>query len=316
MATHRIPMAETFDILVAGEINPDLILSGDGLEARFGQQETLVEQAALSIGSSSAIFACGAARLGLKVAMIGVIGNDLFGRFMLESLTLAGVNVSAVITDPHLQTGLSVILNRGNDRAILTHPGTMGALHAAQVTDAWLKRGRHLHVGSYFLQTALQPGLPDLLQRARRHGLSTSLDTNWDPAEQWHGVLDLLQVVDLFLPNQAEALAITRAPGWEPALERLASLVPQVAVKLGAGGAAAQAGGILCRAPALAIEIVDTVGAGDSFDAGFVYGYLQGWSLERTLRLAVACGSLASRGTGGTAAQPTFHEALQFVLAP
>ncbi len=156
-----------YDILVAGEINPDLVLSSPDLEPLFDQHETLVDSASLTIGSSCAIFACGAARLGLRVAMIGIVGRDLFGDFMLAEMQQRGVDISHVIVDPSCETGLSVILSRGQDRAILTHMGTIDALQAGQVTADLLEKSRHLHVASYFLQTALQPGLPGLFQRAR-----------------------------------------------------------------------------------------------------------------------------------------------------
>src|SRR5690349_2091617 len=110
-----------YDILVAGEINPDLLLSGN-VVSDFGQAEKLVDHASLSIGSSSAIFACGAAKLGLKVAFVGLCGDDLFGHFMLDEMSKRNVDVGNVIIRRDGQTGLSVILNNQSDRAILTHP--------------------------------------------------------------------------------------------------------------------------------------------------------------------------------------------------
>lgn len=305
-------MAKTFDILVAGEINPDLILSGD-VAPVFGQVEKLVDSAALTVGSSSAIFACGAARLGLKVTFVGVCGADIFGRFMLDELSGRGVDVSDVIIDPNLQTGLSVILNRGSDRAILTHIGAIDRLRAEQVTDSLLQQARHLHVASYFLQTALQPGLPDLVRRAHTLGLSTSLDTNWDPSGEWHGFDELLRLTDIFLPNENEALALTGDSTVDTALQALGRKCGWVAVKLGAQGAYACRGEEVARAGVPPIQVVDTIGAGDTFDAGFLYGFLDGWSLEKTLSLAVACGSLSTRSAGGTSAQPTLDEAMDYV---
>ena len=180
-----------FDLLVAGEINPDLILTGD-VNPEFGQVEKLLDSASLTVGSSSAIFACGAARLGLKVAFIGVCGDDIFGRFMFDEMQNRGVDVSHVIITKGGQTGLSVLLNRGVDRAILTHPGLIAALRASDIPDVLLQNTRHLHVASYFLQTNLQPDLPALFRRARRLGLTTSLDTNYDPTELWVGFDELL----------------------------------------------------------------------------------------------------------------------------
>jgi sugar/nucleoside kinase (ribokinase family) len=301
-----------FDILVAGEINPDLILSGDVVPA-FGQVEKLVDSAALTVGSSSVIFACGAARLGLKVAFVGVCGADIFGRFMLDEMSKRGVDVSAVRVDPDRQTGLTVILNKGNDRAMLTHTGTIADLRADAVTDDLLRQSRHLHIASYFLQTALQPDLPDLFRRARTLGLTTSLDTNWDPSGRWIGVLELLSLADIFLPNENEAIAISQARTDGQALKRLAQHTGTVAMKRGAQGALACRGEETASVCALSGNVVDTVGAGDTFDAGFVYGYLQGWSLEKALWLAAVCGFLTTRAAGGTAAQPTIEEAMQHV---
>ncbi len=297
-----------FDLLVAGEINPDLILTGN-VEPAFGQAEKLIDSADLEVGSSSAIFACGAARLGLKVAFTGICGDDLFGRFMLAEMKKRGIDISHIRIDPKLETGLSVILNRGGDRAILTHPGCIAALRAEQVTDGLLEQSLHLHVASYFLQTALQPGLPDLYSRAHNLGLTTSLDPNWDPSGEWRGPDALLRSADVFLPNAAEARALSGAPTVEAALEILGKNGGTVAVKLGERGAVAVRAGQHARAPAPQVTVVDTVGAGDSFDAGFLFGWLKGWTLEEALKLGVACGSLSTRAAGGTAAQPSLEEA-------
>ena len=326
-------MTKPFDLLVAGEINPDLILSDPHLTPHFGQQEDLVQDATLCIGSSSAIFACGAARLGLKTAIIGVVGEDIFGRFMRDALSARQVDVSQVIVDPARATGLSVILNRMGDRAILTFLGAMAALRAEDVHDDLLRQARHLHVASYFLQYALQPGLPDLFRRARALGLTTSLDTNWDPSGKWAGIDDLLALTDVFFPNENEALALTHAASVTEALAQLSRRCRVVALKLGAQGGMAQQGSEVAIAkPAIAVQVADTVGAGDSFDSGFLYGFLQGagsrsipgqragsrsasrpgqgWSLARSLALGVACGSLSTRRYGGTTAQATLEEAL------
>ncbi len=302
-----------FDILVVGEINPDLILSDPLLEPRFGQAETLVRHAELTIGSSSAIFACGAARLGMRVAFVGVVGNDEFGRFMRRALADAGVDVTPIIVDACQRTGLSVILSRGLDRAILTFPGAIGALRAEQVPLTLLCRARHLHVASYFLQTSLQPGLAGLFQQAHEIGLTTSLDTNWDPQETWTGLDEILPLTDIFLPNRAEALAITHTTDLDAAVANLSSKVRTGAVKLGAAGALAWHADQRVHAPAVPVDVVDTVGAGDSFDAGFVCGILSGWDLSRCLELAVACGSLSARAAGGISAQPTLSEAMRYL---
>ncbi len=301
-----------FDILVAGEINPDLVLRGNILP-EFEQVEKLVDSADLTVGSSSAIFACGAARLGLKVAFIGVCGEDLFGKFMLDAMSARGVDISPVIIREGGQTGMSVILARGSDRAILTFPGLIPALTTEDIPRSLLKRARHLHVASYFLQTGLQTGLAALFEEARDHGMTTSLDPNWDPAERWEGFDTLLRKVDIFLPNENEAVSITKAKTLQQAMLLLNKKTDLAVVKCGANGACLSKGTTDIEVPGLKVEVVDTVGAGDSFDAGFLYGHLNGWGLKKSLALATVCGSLSTRAAGGVTAQPTLEEALGYV---
>jgi len=305
-------MKTQYDILVAGEINPDIILSGD-VEPIFGQVEKLVDSASLTVGSSSAIFACGAARLGLKVGFIGRCADDMFGQFVLREMQKAGVDTQPAVIVPGGSTGLSVILARGNDRAILTYPGLIPTLKAGDISDDLLMQSRHLHVASYFLQTELQQGLNHLFERARGRGLTTSLDTNYDPSETWHGVAELLALTNVFLPNEVEIRSLTRTETVEQAVSSLDRQVETLVVKRGAQGAMGARGGELAKVNALPVKVRDTVGAGDSFDAGFMYGYLNEWSLERSLRLAVVCGGLSTQAAGGTAGQPTLAEALPWM---
>jgi len=303
-----------FDVLVAGEINPDLILSGN-VVPEFGQVEKLVDGATLAIGSSSAIFACGVARLGLKVAFIGVCGDDVFGRFMLDEMSKRQVDIENVIVFPNGSTGLSVILNQSSDRAILTHPGLIAELQASHISDSLLQDSRHLHVASYFLQTKLQPDLPNLFRRALALGLSTSLDTNYDPSEKWIGFDELLSVTNVFLPNEREAMSLSGEANVDEAGSRLGSKVEALAIKLGEEGALGVQQGVKVRVASIPVKVVDTVGAGDSFDAGFIYGYLDQWSLEKSLRLACVCGALSTQQAGGTNGQPTLDEAEEFLVA-
>jgi sugar/nucleoside kinase (ribokinase family) len=305
-------MKKPFDILVAGEINPDLILSGNVIP-EFGQVEKLVDSAALAIGSSSAIFACGAARLGLRIAFIGVCGDDVFGRFMLDEMSGRNVDISNVIIHPKEKTGLSIILNQDEDRAILTHLGLIADLQASDIPDNLLRQTRHLHVASYFLQTKLQPDLPGLFQRAHKLGLTTSLDTNYDPAERWLGFDQLLSATDVFLPNKTEALSITKSVNVELASKQLAHKSGLVAIKLGADGALACKIEEISRSKSIPVNVIDTIGAGDSFDAGFLYGYLNNLPIEISLRLACVCGAMSTQRAGGTEGQPTLAEAMKYV---
>jgi sugar/nucleoside kinase (ribokinase family) len=305
----RIGMRD-IDLLVVGDLNPDLIVRGD-VEPAFGQTEKLVEDVALVLGSSSGIFACGSARLGLRVTCAGKVGDDEFGRFVINELAARQVDTSGIVIDPTIKTGLGVALSKGDDRAILTYLGSIATLRYQDINESLLHRARHLHVGSYYLLDALRADVPTLFEQAHALGLTTSLDTNYDPAETWNGGLrDVLLHTDIFLPNETELRAITGQDNLQLALFLLSEQVPIVAVKLGPQGAIARQGKGTFQAEALPISVVDTTGAGDSFDAGFIYGYLAGWEMQRALRLGCVCGSLSTRAAGGIAAQPTLAEAL------
>ena len=292
------------DLLVVGDLNADLVLRGGDVVPTFGQREQLVDHAELVLGGSGAIMAAGAARLGLEVAMVACVGDDALGAAMIQALDAAGVDTSAVVRTAGAPTGICVHLARPDDRAMLTALGALSRLRAEDVPADMLARARHVHVSSPFLQEGLRPGVQALAERAR----SSSLDTGWDPRERWDVALDGF---DVLLPNAEEALRLAgRDDGdVEAAARDLARRGPQVVVKLGEEGALATDGEEIVRAAARPVEVVDATGAGDSFDAGFIAGRLEGDDLERALALACACGALSTRRAGGTAAQPTLDEA-------
>jgi len=303
-------VVDRFDLLILGDANPDLVLTGD-VQPEFGQAERLLDGAHLTVGGSGAIAACGAARLGLRVAFCGVVGDDLFGRYMRDELDRRGVDMRGLVVEPNRSTGLSVVLARPDDRGTLTHEGTIGDLRAELIDPELLAAARHIHVASYFLQRRLAPDLPALFERVRANGATTSVDPNRDPTERWiGGIRELLSHTDVFLPNATEAAHIADTASVDDAVVTLAALAGLVVAKAGLEGAVAARGEQLVRAPATDVETVDATGAGDSFDAGFLFSWLAGDPLERALAIANACGGLSTRALGGVDAQPTIDEAL------
>jgi sugar/nucleoside kinase (ribokinase family) len=313
------------DILVLGEINPDVVISDPDPVPVFGQVERIVDSVTLTIGSSSAIFACGAARLGLSVAFVGVVGEDAFGRFMLDAMDARGIDVSGCRVDPAAPTGASVILSSGRDRAILTAVGTISALDVEDAPAALLSRARHLHSGSFFLQARSRDRLPSFFADARARGQTTSFDANWDPEERWDGgVRAMLQAADVFFPNAIEATRIAGVDDVETATRELARLGsegrsdggPLIVVKLGEDGALAyRMDEPVRRIEAMPVSAIDTTGAGDSFDAGFLRAWLDGAPMIDALRFAAVCGALSTRGLGGVDAQPTREDAERAMAA-
>jgi sugar/nucleoside kinase (ribokinase family) len=295
------------DLLVIGDANPDVIVGPLTEPLAFGQHEQLVDAGVLTLGGSGAIMACGAARLGLSVAIAGRVGDDAAGRFVRDSLAERGVDTAALVTDD-APTPLTVIITRDGDRAMLTS----GSWPSFAVPGELLSSSRHVHVASYFLLSSMAGVLPGALAMARRHGATTSLDTNDDPAGRWD-VRSLLSEVDLLLPNANEAMRLAGAATAVEAASVLACSGPVVVVKDGAAGAFCHSGGNVLHSRGIVVSPVDAVGAGDSFDAGFVAAKLNGMSDQKALDVAAVCGALSTLSAGGTTSQPTWVDAMSYV---
>jgi sugar/nucleoside kinase (ribokinase family) len=291
------------DVCVVGEINPDLILYGLPKDLQ-PERELLVEGFRLTLGSSSAIFAHNLSALGARVGMVSKIGTDPLGKIALDWISAGGVKVSHVKQATNAtSTGLTVILAQPSERFILTYPGTMFELQYEDLDLDYIFSARHLHVSSYFLQKALRPRIGELFREAKKRGLSTSLDTNDDPEGLWaDDLIQVLRHVDIFLPNEREAMSITRARDLEGAIRDLSGRVGILAVKLGSQGAVAKKGAEEWRSASVRVEAVDTVGAGDSFDAGFIRAFLQGASVQKCLEYGNLAGAYSTTRNGGTEA--------------
>lgn len=305
---------EPMDLLVLGDVNPDLVMRGGDVVPAFGQAERVVEEATLTIGGSGAILACGAARLGLRVALCGLVGDDLFGRFMCDALRERQVDIRGLVVDPDGVTGITVVLAAPGDRAMLTATGSMGSLRIESVDRELLDAARHVHVSSYFLQSGLWPDLQHVFDDVHRRGGTTSVDPNWDPSGMWDaGVMRLLPHTDVFLPNAMEAMQLAHISDLDEAIRRLRAETSMVVVKQGAGGALASTTGETAQMPSIPAQVVDATGAGDSFDAGFLTAWLADMPLERCLAIGNACGALSTRVVGGTSGQATMDEVLEAI---
>jgi len=288
------------DIAIVGEINLDLILYGLP-EQMPTERELLGNDFAITLGSSSAILAHNLAALGSRVGFITKVGDDLFGTLAVERLRERGVDMTRVAHGA--KSGVTIILPHESQRHILTYPGTISELRFEDLDLDYLASARHFHMSSLFLQRELLPRLPELFRRMKSAGLTTSLDTNDDPEDRWVGVFDeILPHVDILLPNQREAIKLAQADDFETALSRLAQKVGTVVVKMGASGAAASQAGRRFSSPALPVPVVDPIGAGDSFDAGYLHQFLRGADITTCLTYGNLCGAFSTTGCGGTKA--------------
>jgi sugar/nucleoside kinase (ribokinase family) len=302
------------DITIAGEVNLDLILYGLP-EHMPTERELLASGFAITLGSSSAILAHNLAALGSRVGFVTKVGDDAFGALAMERLRESGVGLACVAHGT--KSGVTFILPHGPQRHILTYPGTISELRFEDLDLDYLASARHFHMSSLFLQRQLLPRVPELFRRMKAAGLTTSLDTNDDPEDRWDGVLEgILPHVDILLPNEREAMKISRTDDLESALSLLAQMVETVVVKMGASGAVAIRGGHRFSVPAVPVAVIDPVGAGDSFDAGFLHQFLRGADLAACMAYGNLCGAFSTTDCGGTEAFRDAARMQEFLRRP
>lgn len=291
-----------FDVTIAGELNLDLILYGVPEEIPR-ERELLASDLNLTLGSSSAIVAHNLSSIGSRVGFASCVGSDSFGELAMARLASARVDVRKVSVLPGRKTGLTVIMQRDSWRNMLTYAGTISDLKIEDLDLEYLSSAQHFHLSSFYLQRGLQADVPTLLKKIKSAGLTTSLDCNDDPDDRWDGgIREALQYVDIFLPNAREAMRIARTQDAQSAARDLAQIVPLVVVKVGAEGAIAQRGNETWSSPALKLQVVDPVGAGDSFNAGFLHEYVKGADVQTCLSAGNLTGALSVTRAGGTEA--------------
>ncbi|MBX7174223.1 MAG: sugar kinase [Pyrinomonadaceae bacterium] len=290
-------------IAVIGELNVDLVASGLEREPTLGQ-EILAQDFTLTLGSASAIFACGIAKLGHPVTFISRVSNDDFGRFCLAELVKKGVPINQIEILENIKTGITIVLSTPQDRAMVTYLGAISELSFNDIDLNKLNDHNHLHLTSYFLQTKLQPDFPKLMQEAKKRGLTVSFDPNSDPTQSWgKEIFEVIKNADILFLNELEAKQLTAFVDVKATVRQLGEYCPCVVVKLGAKGAMAIANDEIVFAESFKVEALDTTGAGDSFAAGFVHAYLNKKDLRDCLITGNACGALSTLKAGGTASQ-------------
>jgi sugar/nucleoside kinase (ribokinase family) len=297
-----------FDVLAIGELNVDMVMTGLESPPVIGR-EIIAKDCSIVMGSSTAICACGIAKLGLKTGFVGKLGKDNFGEVVLQSLKDYGISLEYIQMDENIKTGITVSLSTKKDRALVTYLGSIDALSLEDIDLNLIGEIRHIHIGSYFLQSRLRPGIPELFAYAKGLGVTTSLDSGWDDTQNWdYGIFDALKYTDIFFPNEIEAIHITKKSSAEEALDVLAGYCSMAVVKCGPKGAIAQNGRVTIKKPAFNLKPVDTTGAGDSFNAGFIYAYLKGGKVDECLDYGNACGSISITRVGGASSCASVEE--------
>lgn len=294
---------QNFDVTLAGEFNLDLLMYGLPLELPT-ERELLADRAVMTLGGSPAITAHNLAALGSRVGFVTKIAKDVFADVCRHDMQMAGVDLSrTVTTEDDTGTGVTVVLQHTKVRRMLTYPGVSSRLRFDDLDLAYLASARHFHLSSYFLQTALKPDVPRLFAHLKEAGLTISLDTNDDPSGAWdRSIVEALRFVDILLPNEREACQLAHTSHLDDAVAWIQQFVPLVVVKRGAEGACAYTREKQYRAPSAHAHTIDALGAGDSFNAGFLHGFLQGWPVDRCLEFGNLAGAWSTTARGGVAA--------------
>jgi len=301
-----------YDVIVIGELNVDLILNQIESLPEIGK-EILASRMDLVLGSSSAIFASNLSSLGAKVSFLGKIGTDSFGDLVMDSLKNKGVNTDLIIRDEKLKTGATVVLNYGEERANITHPGAMEHLTLSDITVEKIQEGKHIHISSIFLQPELQKNVYEIFKLAKEAELTTSLDVQWDPAEEWDVDLQkLLPYVDVFLPNKQELLCLTKENELQDAVDKVSDSGNTIVIKMGNKGSICCSEGNQNKLPAYLNEnVVDAIGAGDSFNSGFIFKFIQGADLSECQIFGNLIGAINTTRAGGTAAFINYKQIIE-----
>jgi sugar/nucleoside kinase (ribokinase family) len=302
-------------VLAVGDVNADLILTG---LATFPQseKEILATGFEVVVGGQTGTTARTLSNLGVNVTFVGKVGDDPYGRKAIQQLKQDRVDASGVIVDPGLKTGITVVLTTGAERAYATFLGSIGEIRRSDIDSELLQNANHIHVGSYYLQNNLRPELADFFWEAREAGLTTSLDPGWDPTNGWaNDLFDVLPHVDVFLPNETEAMAISQTDTPGEALQALGEYARAVVIKQGARGCIAREKDKTSHCGAFEVPVVDVTSAGDIFNAGFIFAFLRGWGLDTAAQFANACGAIAVTKAGSAGIISSLQEVESFLAS-
>jgi sugar/nucleoside kinase (ribokinase family) len=300
-------------VLFLGEINVDLILGG--LESfPIPDREVLCHSFGKTIGSSTAICACVYASLGGDASFLGLAGKDEYGDFMVNGMADFGIETALVKRTSKVGTGVTINLIHGQNRTQVTYPGAIAEFGPDHFSFDDLEGCDHIHTGGPYPQTRLIGEISSILEFAGRNGITTSIDTQWDPSEQWSHLQEWLPKLDFFFCNEDEAVSMTGAQSPEKACLKLNEWTACPAVKIGAQGVLIPHRNTVMRIPSPTIEVVDNTGAGDSFDAGFLFARLEkGMSPEKAAEFACGVAARSCTFVGGVNARSSFSDVIKFL---
>lgn len=300
-------MKKNWKIAVAGEVYIDHIFTDFDHVPSLGE-EVFAEQYRREAGGGTVNTACALARLGHETSLFGVLGDD---EEVWLRKRLVGFGVDAQYAQSStLPNALTISMSTTSDRSFLSYAGANALLEsyaASPLTKDQLCAADHVHFAMPLSVKLAEGLLPEL----RAAGCTLSMDPGW--RKDWFEdkeSLKVLRMMDLFFPNESEARLLTGKINVGEVLQACKALgLGNTVIKLGPAGAAMLHNGSIYSVAPPSVEVVDTTGAGDAFDAGFLDAWLEGATVEEQLRRACFCGSLSTRSRGALSALP-FREDL------
>jgi sugar/nucleoside kinase (ribokinase family) len=308
-------MSDARGVLSAGSLNYDIVVRP--VEAPQWGTTTFVDTIDFLVGGNGANTSLALATLGVRTRLAGSIGNDDPARYLLGKLAAAGVDTSGVVPCERPTSATIVMINGEGNRKFLNRPGSSQVAFEEPVEfHAGLVEGMgHFHMASLFILPRLRHSAPETLRRARAAGLTTSLDTTWDPLGEWMAALEgCLPGLEYLFMNEDEARMVTGSTdAAEAARVVLGCGVRTAVMKLGARGSAVYTSAGEVRVPAFDVRCVDTTGAGDCYVAGFLSALMRGGSHEEAARLGNALGALVVEQVGAVTGVRNLEDTLAWM---
>lgn len=302
-----------WDVYIYGDINVDLVIPGVDSFPKPGEED-IVNVMDTYVGGGAALFTLGLGKLGLRPVFQGTIGDDCYGEFILEELGKQEVDCSLIKISKKNKTGISISFTNEKERSFLTYRGTNDEINLDSVQLDQVKMARHIHVTGY-LGTENHKQYEALLKKVKELGdITVSFDLGWDSTGVWYqGIYELLPFIDVLFMNETEAIHYSRKEDAVKAAADFAKHCELAVIKLGKKGSIACSKEREYVAKSYQVTAVDTTGAGDSFNSGFIYGFLTGKTIEECLQRGNGCGALSVTKLGGNTGFPTEEELLSFL---
>lgn len=308
-------MSKEYDAVVIGNTVSDFLAAPVPQKFEWGEHIVVSNPISISLGGNGAIFAVVASTLGLKVGLNSIVGNDIFGRILVERLKKSGVDVKSVKVDENMQTSATLgIATKRGERTLFHYIGASENFDKDCLDFNLILKSRVVHLCAYHVMPKIEGKLAiEIFKKCKESGIITSFDVVIDPKNKWE-VENILKYVDIFLPNYDEACYITKEKKVEKMAQSLLNMGAEtVVITMGSKGCFGADKDFEIRMPAFRVNAVDSTGAGDCFSAGFTYATLQYWNLEEKLRFANAVGAISVTKIGGAISPPTIEDVKKFI---